>query len=361
MLRLLLSLSCLAILGYAAYRWLPAWPAAASASTAAHTQLPAEPAASAPDSSAKAQEISATKLAPTKTVHHSPEQPVGRPIVNTLELQMALARPGFSPGSIDGSIGTQTRQALSAYQLAHQLHPSGEFDHATQATLKITEPIYARVTLTASDFAAIDPPPVSWRERGNRTRMAYHSILEMLAETCMSDPDLIQQLNPELDFNSLQPGQVVVVPHMPPVRLHHPVSHLQISLSARTLQAISPHGRIVFHCPVSIARRVDKRPSGALRVEVRVENPNYTFNPAILSSAAAREGISQKFVIQPGPNNPVGSIWIGLNLPSYGIHGTPEPEKVGRTESSGCFRLANWNAQTLIGLVEVGTTVHVDP
>ena len=283
---------------------------------------------------------------------------LGRAITNALELQMALARSGFSPGSIDGSIGTQTRQALSAYQIAHQLHPSGEFDLATQAALRIAAPLYARVTLSAADFARIDPAPASWKERGTRERMAYHSILEMLAETCMSHPDLIQQLNPALDFNQLQAGQEVLVPHMPPLQIYQPVSHLQISLSARTLQAISPQGRIVFHCPVSIARRVDKRPSGALRVKVRVKNPNYTFNPAILSSTAANEGITQKFIIQPGPNNPVGSTWIGLNLPSYGIHGTPEPSKIGKTNSHGCVRLTNWDARELAKMVRPGIFVQ---
>ncbi|MGZ0654397.1 L,D-transpeptidase family protein [Coraliomargarita sp. W4R72] len=345
---------CLALLGYAAYRWLPYTPAeqATTASSELAEHASAEPVATPAPEPAKPAPVPQKKAAPPK--------PPSRPIVNTLELQMALAREGFSPGSIDGSIGTQTRQALSAYQQAQQLPLSGEFDFATQAKLQIADPIYARVTLSQADFARIDPPPTSWKERGTRSRMAYHSILEMLAETCMSDPDLIQQLNPTLDFNILQAGQTIIVPHMPPVRLQAQADYLRISLSARTLQAIDSQGRIIFHCPVSIARRVDKRPSGALSVKVRVENPNYTFNPAILSSTAAREEISQKFIIQPGPNNPVGSTWIGLNLPSYGIHGTPEPEKVGRTESSGCFRLANWNAQTLISLVEVGTTVHVD-
>ena len=124
---------------------------------------------------------------------------------------------------------------------------------------------------------------------------------------------------------------------------------------------MDPTDRILFHAPVSIARRVDKRPSGELEVAVRVADPNYTFNPEILAGTAAREGITGKFIIQPGPNNPVGSVWIGLNLPSYGIHGTPEPEQVGRTESSGCFRLANWNAETLLGLVHDGMPVYVEP
>jgi lipoprotein-anchoring transpeptidase ErfK/SrfK len=274
---------------------------------------------------------------------------------------MALARAGFSPGSIDGMPGAQTQQALLAYQQANQLPATGTFNTATQAKLKIAEPIYQRITLQSADLQQIDPAPNSWQERGARSRMAYHSILEMIAEKCMSDPDLIQQLNPSVNFLAVTAGTRILVPKMPPVRIQRTLKHIRISLANRTLQAIDSSGRIAFHCPVSIARRVDKRPSGELRVKVRVADPNYTFNPAILSSTAAREGITQKFIIQPGPNNPVGSVWIGLNLPSYGIHGTPEPEKVGRTESSGCFRLANWNAETLLDLVEVGTPIYVEP
>jgi len=144
-------------------------------------------------------------------------------------------------------------------------------------------------------------------------------------------------------------------------RINEEVEYIQIELQKRRLQAFDGSGRMVFHCPVSIARDVAKRPVGKLEVKVRVENPNYTFNPNILTATAEREGITEKFVIQPGPNNPVGTVWLGLNRPSYGIHGTPVPEKVGRTESSGCFRLANWNAESLLHATEVGTTVYVLP
>ncbi|MDQ8192872.1 L,D-transpeptidase [Coraliomargarita sp. SDUM461004] len=365
MLRQLLSLVCLAILAYAAYLWLPQHADTydpAQSHEQDHAEQASTPSAPKPPTSKHLERPSTAPLrAQSKTSSAALPQTPGRPIVNTLELQMALARKGFSPGSIDGTIGTQTRQAIRAYQIAHNLSPTGEFDVATQAVLQITDPIYDLVTLSQSHFSRIDPPPLSWKERATRSRMAYYSILEMLAESCMSDPDLLQQLNPNLDFNALQADDRILIPNMAPVQLSTRADYLQISLSERTLQAIDSQGRILFHCPVSIARRVDKRPSGALHVKVLVEKPNYTFNPAILSSAAAREGITQKFVIEPGPNNPVGNIWIGLNLPSYGIHGTPEPEKVGRTESSGCFRLANWNAQTLIDLVEVGTMVQVTP
>jgi len=290
-----------------------------------------------------------------------PIQIPGREIRNSAELQIALARNGFSPGSIDGVKGKQSRQALIAYQLARGLDPTGVLDEATKAYLKIEEPIHAEIEITEATLSAIDPRPQSWIERGQRARMAYNSVLELVAEKTQSDPDYIRTLNPGIDWNRLRPGDRVRTPSVGPFRISQALDHILIRLEERTLTAVHTSGETLFHCPVSIARNVNKRPRGELRVKVRVADPNYTFNPAILSATAASEGITQKFIIQPGPNNPVGSVWIGLNRPSYGIHGTPEPEKVGRTESSGCFRLANWNAETLLEAVEVGTIVIVQP
>jgi hypothetical protein len=187
-------LACLALLVYAAHRWLP----------------PVEGDAA----------VDALK-------------PPTRPVADSVELQIALARAGFSPGSIDGLPEQQTSQALFAYQQAHGLPPSGEFDTATRTALKIRDPVYQRIKLTADDFEQIDPPPLSWKERGTRPRMAYHSILEKIAEQSMSDPDLIRQLNPELDFQALAPGSRIVVPHMRPLRLPRPARHLRISLRDR--------------------------------------------------------------------------------------------------------------------------------
>ncbi len=290
-----------------------------------------------------------------------PPPPQARAVLNTMELQIALARAGFSPGSIDGKDGGQTQLALLAYQTAHNLPTSGIFDSATAAVLQITDPVYARVELTERDFSQVAPQPQTWVERGQLDAMHYNSILEMVAEHAQSHPDTIVQLNTGLDWQQLIPGDHIIVPHLPPYRIKSSIATVRIQLSKRTLQALDETGRIRFHCPVSIARNVDKRPSGQLAVKVRVAKPNYTFNPAILAGTAQREGITQKFMIQPGPNNPVGSVWIGLNLPSYGIHGTPEPEKVGRTESSGCFRLANWNAEALLDAVWVGMPIQVAP
>ena len=284
-----------------------------------------------------------------------------RVINGTAELQIALARAGFSPGSIDGVSGTQTQAALFAYQTSHGLPRSGAFDADTAQFLQIQEPVFTTRRLGTEDFAAVGRKPQSWRARGELDRMRYNSLLEMVAEQAQCDPDYIASLNPGMNWQQLDTGDMVRIPHVPPFRIQPAASYIQIALAQRTLRVFSADHRLLFHCPVSIARRVDKRPSGELRVKVRVDQPNYTFNPAILTNTAQREGITQKFIIQPGPNNPVGTVWIGLNLPSYGIHGTAEPEKVGRTESSGCFRLANWNAQTLLDAVHLNMPIYVEP
>src|SRR4029077_13627782 len=117
----------------------------------------------------------------------------------------------------------------------------------------------------------------------------------------------------------------------------------------------------IAHFPVSIARMVEKRPVGELRVKVIVPDPNYTFDPEVFPESAEGRELGRKLVIPPGPNNPVGRAWIGLDLPGYGIHGTPGPENVGRTESHGCFRLANWDAITLVGLAQGGMKVLIEP
>lgn len=293
--------------------------------------------------------------------------PPGRTIENTVELQIALARVGFSPGSIDGLMGSQTKQALAAFQKSRKLDPTGEMDPkgeidpSLDTCLRIEEPTHAYLELSAGAMAQLTPKPGSWRERGQLRHFGYHTALEMVAEKACADPDYIRAINPQVDWSSLRAGDRVLVPLLPAYRIERKVERIQIELEKRQLQAFDASGDLLFHCPVSIARDVAKRPLGELRVKVRVADPNYTFNPNILQAPAEREGIRKKFVIQPGPNNPVGTVWIGLNRPSYGIHGTPAPEKVGRSESSGCFRLANWNAETLLAASVVDMPVIVLP
>ena len=134
-----------------------------------------------------------------------------------------------------------------------------------------------------------------------------------------------------------------------------------ISLGGKVLEAFDANTNLLAHFPCSIAQRVEKRPVGELHVAAIAPNPNYTFDPDVFPESAEARQLKTKLILPPGPNNPVGVAWISLDKPGYGMHGTPSPEQVGRTESHGCFRLANWNAEYLIKLVWVGMPVYVEP
>jgi hypothetical protein len=181
-----------------------------------------------------------------------------------------------------------------------------------------------------------------------------------MAEQAHAHPDLIERLNPGFPWNAPAAGMKVRVPDARRIGSPGSAALVRISLGSKTLQALDSRGRILFHCPVSIARRVEKRPKGSLSVVNLSDAPNYTFDPATFPDSPEAQAVGRKLILQPGPNNPVGTTWIGLDLPGYGMHGTPNPEQVGRTESSGCFRMANWNAEHLLRLVSVGTQVLVE-
>ena len=280
---------------------------------------------------------------------------------DTAEWQIALARNGFSPGSIDGVYGSQTRSALIAYQTSKGLPKSGDFDSATAQALQIQDPVFTVLEVSQVELDRLRPKPASWQERGQMDYMGYSAILEWAAEQSQSHPDYIKRLNPGLDWSRARVGTQIRVPLIEPFEISSFVGYIQIRLSERTLQVYSREDRILFHCPVSIARRVENRPHGELRIVAFAADPNYTFDPKILTGIAQREGIKGRFIIPSGPNNPVGTRWISLNRPGYGIHGTPEPEQVGRTESHGCFRLANWNAQTVFNATRLYMPVYVEP
>ena len=291
-----------------------------------------------------------------------PESPSGaRPVQNVFEAQLAMARQGISCGSLDGGMGSQTRAALSTFQRKHGLATTGLLDGDTRQALLIALPLYTTYTVTSDDAARLRPLPRTWLGKSERARLDYETILELVAERSFSHPKLIESLNPEINWTNVLAGATVKIP-----RVEYPIPRakaawVRISLSAKTLEVFDSFTNLLAHFPCSIGRRVEKRPVGELRVVVLAPNPNYTFNPAVFPESEEGRQLGRKLVVPAGPNNPVGSAWIGLDRPGYGMHGTPSPELVGRTESHGCFRLANWNAEYLLKLVTVGTPVVVEP
>jgi lipoprotein-anchoring transpeptidase ErfK/SrfK len=281
--------------------------------------------------------------------------------VTVLDTQLALTRLGYSPGSLDGVVGSQTRAALRTFQRENALPATGQADGATRAKLRFASPAVGRYEVAESDLSCLRPLSRSWLGKSQQERLDYETLLELVAEKFQTHPKLIRSLNPQVDWSRLEPGLGLNVPNTTPPAGGGPAATVRIRLAQRTLEARDDAGRLLAHFPCSIARLVEKRPMGTLRVVAIIRNPSYTFNPEIFPESEEGRRLGRKLHLPPGPNNPVGVAWIGLSRPGYGIHGTPRPEEVGRTESHGCFRLANWNAERLAQLVRVGTPVHVEP
>jgi lipoprotein-anchoring transpeptidase ErfK/SrfK len=282
-----------------------------------------------------------------------------RPAKNVFEAQIVLAHLHFSPGSIDGVFGPQTRQALVAWQQSIGLATTGSLNQETLAKLVLESVPWTTNVVSAAELSRLQPLSSTWVGKSQQSALDYESILEMYAERSQSSPKLLKLANPTLDWSAIKEGDVIYSPNLGETNLREKASFVVIRLHERTLQAFGAQTNLLAHFPCSIAQRVEKRPVGELKVEVVVPNPDYTFDPAVFPESPEARQITTKLMVPPGPNNPVGVAWIGLNLAGYGIHGTPNPEQVGRTESHGCFRLANWNAEWLVKLVWVGMPVFV--
>jgi len=276
------------------------------------------------------------------------------------EAQLGLIRKGISPGSMDGLLGSQTKAAIRAFQEEEDLPVTGTANNATLGRLTSDVPSTVTYTVSAEDLARLRPLGKTWLEKSQQDRMDYETILELVAEKSQAHPHLIRKLNPGIEWDHVAPGTSVYVPN---AEFPKPgkAAFVRIALADRVLEVFDENTNMLAHFPCSIAQRVEKRPVGELHVEVIAPNPNYTFDPDVFPESAEARELDRKLILQPGPNNPVGVVWIGLDKPGYGIHGTPRPEDVGRTESHGCFRLANWNAEYLLRLITIGTTVVVDP
>ena len=164
-----------------------------------------------------------------------------------------------------------------------------------------------------------------------------------------------------MDWTNVVAGAEVQIPDVEYPAPSAKAAFIVISLGERKLQVFDASTNLLAHFPCSIAAKFEKRPVGELHVTAVAPNPDYTFNPEVFPESEEARQLKTKLILPPGPNNPVGTAWISLDRPGYGMHGTPSPEQVGRTESHGCFRLANWNAEYLIKLTWVGLPVRVEP
>jgi lipoprotein-anchoring transpeptidase ErfK/SrfK len=273
--------------------------------------------------------------------------------------QVALERIHFSCGFVDGDQGMRTQRMLRAFQASRGLPVTGFLDQPTRDAIGEPGEPFLSYVVTVGDVASIMPKPASWRAKSQVPRLGYNDIWELLAEKFHCTRAYLKDLN--RGVTTPVAGTEIIGPKVFPAAPIPRAASLRVNLGETSIEALDAGGKVIGFFPCSIAKDKNKRPNGTLVVKSVVPDPDYTFDPALFADAARDEGITHKMVLPPGPRNPVGTAWIGLSLPGYGIHGTPEPENISRTQSHGCFRLANWNAQKVLKMVRVGTPVDVEP
>ena len=301
------------------------------------------------------------KAAPPITLSRQAPGDFPRPARGVLEAQVALARGGISPGPIDAALGSQTRAAISVFQQEANLPQSGQLDTNAQMRLTLDAPVLTTYEVTTNDLARLQPLGKTWLAKSQQSALEYETELELVAEKSHSHPELIRRLNPGVNWTNVAPGTALRIPAVDYPAYKGQAASITIHLAGKYLEVFDEQTNLMAHFPCSIAQHVEKRPVGELHVAVVAPDPNYTFDPELFPESPEARQLQMKLILPPGPNNPVGVAWIGLDRTGYGIHGTPNPEQVGRTESHGCFRLANWDAEYLEKLVWVGMPVRVEP
>jgi len=264
-----------------------------------------------------------------------------------LAVQVMLDRARFSPGEIDGRGGPNTKRAIEAFEKA-----KGMTAAAALATMGV-EPTVS-YTITPEDAAGpFEAIPEDTMEKAALKHLPFASLVEALGERFHAAPALLKRLNPTAQFAA---GETIQVPNVMPAPEPTSGEGVAITVSKRTsaLTLTDATGAVLYYAPVTTGSRHDPLPIGEWQVTAIARNPTFNYNPDLFWDA---DPTHAKAKLPPGPNGPVGVVWIDLNKPHYGIHGTPEPGTVGHTSSHGCVRLTNWDASAVAALIGKGAKV----
>lgn len=284
-----------------------------------------------------------------KTLSDTKPTPAG------IRLQVLLDRAHFSPGEIDGKFGENAKKALRAYEKAQQLASSDEVGTDVWGKLASDDrPVIMGYAISDTDVAGpfLRKLPAKMEAMKDLPKLAYTSAREGLAEKFHMSEDLLSALNPGRHFD--RAGESISVVDAGTDQNPEKADRVEVDKNRQTVKLFDKSNALIGFYPATVGSEEKPSPVGTLKVTEIDPNPTYRYNPDYHFKGVHSR---KPFTIRPGPNNPVGTMWINLSADGYGIHGTPFPGKVSKAESHGCVRLTNWDAERVAERVIKGTRV----
>lgn len=284
--------------------------------------------------------------------YHGGDLPAGQSAL-TVKVQILLDRSGISPGVVDGWRGGMSESAIKAFQRRAGLPMTGQMTPVVWALLQpfAHDPLTQSYTITTADSEGlVDRIPADYGEKAQMTSQGYTSVQERLAERFHMDEKFLAKLNPGKDFT---PGTTITTT-VPAKQIRGRVARIIVDKTTRRVAAYDDRGRMLADYPATVGSDQTPSPQGTHMVDAVALNPTYTYNPGRNFKQGDNDRV---LVIPPGPNGPVGDVWIDLSKPTYGIHGTATPSRLFVNQSNGCVRLTNWDARELADMVQTGKTI----
>ena len=279
---------------------------------------------------------------------------------SVLRAQVYLDRIHFSVGSLDGRWGRNSAITVWWYQRARGMETTGDVDEQTFRRLAAEAqyaPVVVPYTLTADDVKGpFRDIPDDVYEKAKLPQLGYQSLREKLSERFHCTEDFLEVLNPDVKFSQLEAGNPINVPNVrgPMTNDHPDIARIIISISGNSFNAFDANNNLIFHAPTTLGAGYDPSPTETLHVIKITPMPAFHYDPTLYHEVPDTEPDAQ---LPPGPNTPVGVVWMALSKPHYGIHGTPDPDSIGYASSHGCVRLTTWDAAEVEHRIQQGVNV----